>query len=137
MSLRDDIKTYLEADATLTGILTGGVHAGVEISRQNTPSAFDSNGEILPCALVKEEADAKTGPFHESSVTYILVFFYQRYDYDSIDQALDRVFTLLHRQKVGTKVWEILWANDIKDQEDQALGCSLSLSRYQVYRNRG
>jgi hypothetical protein len=53
-----------------------------------------------------------------------------------IDQALARVFTLLNRQKIGSKTWDVRWADDVRDQRDQALGCSLSMSRYEVVRNR-
>ena len=53
MSIEDDIVGLLEDDETLADYLTGGIFVAEEISRQRTPGAFDTNGEILPCALVK------------------------------------------------------------------------------------
>ena len=43
MSISDEIKTALEMDMELMTLLTGGIHIEVEeISRQNTPAAFDA-----------------------------------------------------------------------------------------------
>lgn len=137
--MRDTIKDYLEADATLTGLLTGGIYAVPEISRQDTPDAFDANGEIEPCGLVKLETEGQFGPYEEaggiSARLYVAVFFYQRTGYDVIDPALARTRTLLHKQNLSTSgVWEISWVDDVMDQEDEALGCAMSMSRYMVTR---
>jgi hypothetical protein len=136
MTIRDDIEAVLQADGTLTGLLTGGIHAGGTITRQDTPGAFDANIEVLPCALINIETEVQSGPYKGSTRAYMRVFFYQRSGYDVIDQALARVFTLLNRQKIGSKTWEVRWADDVRDQREQALGCSLSMSRYEVIRNK-
>jgi hypothetical protein len=137
MAFLGDVQTVLEADATLMALLTGGVHIQTEITRQYTPSAFDANGEIEPCCLINFESEAAAGPFEDSSQVYFRVFFYERSGYVSIDSARDRVYTLLHRQRIGTtRGWEVRHADDILGQEDQALDCSLILSRYMRYRVR-
>jgi hypothetical protein len=137
MTIRSAIKSLLEADTTLMTTLTGGVYGEAEISRQATPAAFDANEELEPCALLKVEADDPTGPFETSSRTFVTVYFYARSGYSAIDTALARVYALLHRQRVsGEGVWNIRHAGDVRDQQDPALGCAMSMSRYVVYRRR-
>lgn len=137
MSLRSALLAVLTGDATLLATLTGGVYGEAEISRQGTPDAFDASGELEPCALLAVEADDPTGPFETSSRTFVTMYFYARAGYSAIDTALDRVFALLHRQRVsGEGVWEIRHAGDVRDQRDPALDCAMSMSRYTVYRRR-
>ncbi len=133
MSLRSALLTVLTSDATLTATLTGGVYGEPEISRQATPAAFDTNGEVEPCALLTIEAEDPAGPFETSSRAFVAVYFYARSGYSAIDTALARVYALLHRTRVsGEGVWEIRHAGDVRDQSDPALGCAMSMSRYQV-----
>lgn len=138
--MREAIRERLATDPLLQALLTGGVWATGEISRQEIPEAFDPNQEILPCALVKLESETVWGPYQEAGAVsarlYVVVFFYQRSGYDVIDDALDRAIALLHREKLESGVWEIEWADDVRDQEDDALGCSVGMSRYVVTRLR-
>jgi len=136
MGLREDIQTTLAADATLAALLTGGIYAGTTISRQGTPEAFDANSELLPSALVSVETESPNGPYVTSSRLFLTVRFYQDGGYDVIDDARERVFALLNAQKVGTNVWEILHTDDVLDQADPGLGCSLTVSRYVIHRLR-
>lgn len=136
MTLRDDIVTVLEADGTLTALLTGGIHTGTEISRTGTPGAFDANLEILPCALVKMESDVQSGPFTYGYRTVVVIYLYQRSGYDTIDAALDRILALLHDKQLWSGTWLTEHAGDVPGLEDQALQCSLAISRYAVTRNR-
>lgn len=139
--MRSEIADYLADDTTLMALLTGGVYTGTEISRQNTPDAFDESGEILPCALVTEESDTQAGPFTEagnvSTRLFVAVFFYQRVGYDTIDAAMDRTLALLQRAKLAAGTWEIAWADDVRDQRDEAMRCSMGMSRYVATRKRG
>lgn len=135
---RTEIAELLAADSTLMAILTGGVHAAREITRQGTPTAFDVNLELLPCALVKTPTEAAFGPYDDSASEFAHIYLYERSGFASIDAALERIYTLLHQQKIsGERVWEIIWANDIKDQEDPALDASMHMSIYQVVRAKG
>lgn len=135
MGLRETVQTALQADTTLMALLTGGVHAAIEISRQDTPTAFDANAELKPCALVRIPTDTPTGPYDTSTRTAVEIYFYQRAGYSTIDAALARVFALLNRVKLmGT--WEIRHGDDVTDQEDAALACSLHMSRYYATRLR-
>ena len=132
--MRDAIVALIEADGTLAGLLTGGIHTG-EISRQGTPEAFDGNGEVLPCALVKVEAETPTGPYRTSARQFVLVYLFQQHETEAIDAALDRIFLLLHALKLQGS-WECRWVGDVQDVEDAALRCSMALSRYQITRLR-
>jgi hypothetical protein len=136
--MRETIKAALETDATLEAILTGGIHAGTEISRQLTPDAFDAASEIKPCALVKIERETQWGPYDSdaalSARTYVVIYAYERQGYTHIDPALDRIRTLLHRAKLGSGTWQIAWADDSDDLMDEGLACAMRYSRYVVTR---
>lgn len=134
--MRATITATLEADATLMAILTGGVHDGVEISRQDTPGAFDANEEIEPCALVKLTTEVPDGPHDAGAVQYFNIFLYERSGFTNIDAARARIWTLLHKQKLGSGTYEVAHADDVLDQEEPALGCSMARSRYMATRLR-
>ena len=136
--MRDEIVAALAGDHTLAALLTGGVYGGVEISRQFTPAAFDATTkEILPCALVKVENESHVWPYWTGSRAFVLVLFYQRYGYTAIDPAMERAFALLNMTKVGgSGMWNVVHANDVRDLRDQALDCSMAMSRYVAMRLR-
>lgn len=138
--MRQAIYNTLTADSTLMAILTGGLHYDVaEINRQSTPAAFDANKEIQPCALLKFTTNSPDGPFDDSAQLFFSLYFYQRAGVNQIEAALDRVYALLHQQKVtpgSGACWLILHTNDVLDQEDTALRCSLAMSRYMAVINR-
>lgn len=137
MTLRETLKQTLEFDTALTALLTGGVYTGVEISRQNTPSAFDANLELKPCALLKMATDGPLAPHNFGARTFFSVMFYERDGYTNIEAAKDRVFDLLHHQKIGAGVWEIHHTDDVLDTRDDALAAALMVSRFEVIRLRG
>ena len=131
--MRDAVVAVLEGDETLMATLTGGVHTATEINRQLTPTAFDDNGEIEPCALVKFETEGPWGVHDHSARLFFSVMFYERSGYTSIETARARVYSLLHRQRVTPAsggCWEIRHSDDVLDQEDTALGCGLAVSRF-------
>jgi hypothetical protein len=140
MALRDDIVSVMRNDGTLMAVLTGGVHTGLEISRSHTPAAFDTNKELMPTALVQVRGDREEYPYVTGAQTTVEIYFYQRHGFDSIDPALERTYQLLHYNKVGpasSRVFQVLWADDVRDQKDEALDANVSLSRYEVHRLRG
>jgi hypothetical protein len=63
--------------------------------------------------------------------------FYERDGYTHIEAAKDRVFDLLHYQKIGAGVWEIHHSDDVLDTRDDALAAALVISRFEVIRLRG
>lgn len=132
MSLSDDVKTALTADAALMALLTGGIHNDVEeISRQNTPTAFDVNYELKPCALIKYGTEIPLTSGYDSAVqTPLTIYFYERSGYANIETAMGLAFALLNRQKVGTNVWNIEFDVAVYQQRDTALDCALGSLRF-------
>lgn len=128
------IAALLAGDGTLAGTLTGGVHRAREISRQDTPAAYDANGELLPCALVKQSTGTPWGPIHDGGRLYVQVWFYERAGFENIEAARKRVYGLLHRQKVtpadGSGCYQIDHSDDLLDMEEPALQVSMAVSRF-------
>lgn len=137
----DAVLTLLQDDTALNAALTGGVHRAVEISRQATPDAFDGNGELLPCALVKQETATPWGPHDDSGRLYVVIYFYERAGYTNIETARKRVYSLLHRAKLtpedGSGNYDIRHGNDLIDLEDPALNVPMAMSRYVATVQRG
>ena len=137
MSFIDDVFEVLSADEVLIELLPGGMYSGAEVrevSRQNTPAAFDENKKIMPCLFVAVNTDIMRGPYVRSMQTSISVYFYQLVGYEVIKQAMDRTFDLLHDQKVGANTWNVQLSNAVENQNDAALDCSLSTQRYMAAR---
>jgi len=139
MSLSDEIKTALLADAPLVALLTGGIYNDVEeISRQNTPGAFDATTkELKPCALIKynTELPLRSGYLRAVNDPFT-IYFYQRQGFDVIEQAMDLAFNDLNEQKVGTNVWNIEFDIAVHQQRDVALDCALGMLRFVAKRMR-
>lgn len=138
MSLQSDIQTALESDSALMAILTGGIHIDVEeISRQNTPGAFDANGEVKPSALIKLGVESRLRSGYVTSVnTPFTIYFYQRQGYGAIGPAMDLAFADLSEQKIGGNVWNIEFDIAVNQQRDTALDCALSSLRFVAKRLR-
>ncbi len=135
---RTAITAVLTADSTLTTLLTGGIYAvGVnnvrEISRQSTPDAFDANGELLPCALVKLETAVPTGPHKRAARQFLVVYVYQRSGHSVINTALDRIVDLLDEVDVpAANAWEIRWADLVTDLPEDSLDASMGYVRFSL-----
>ena len=138
MSLSDDLKTALEGDSELMTLLTGGIHIDVEeISRQNTPTAFDANKELQPCALIKLGTGTRLRSGIENSVNSpFTIYFYQRQGYDVIGPAMSLAFGDLNERKIGTNVWNIEFDIEVSQQRDTALDCALGSLRFVAKRLR-
>jgi len=137
MSLTSEVTALLLADDELTEILTGGIHDAVEISRQLTPTAFDANQEILPCALVKTGNENALQRKISAVQTTLTIFFYERTGFASIDLALGKALEILAQKHIGESlIWEIQFNSEIARTTDNALDCSLAVQRYNVIRQR-
>jgi hypothetical protein len=139
--LKTAIYNRLNDDATLAGILTGGVYHDIaEITRQGATGAFDDNQEIKPCGLIKLSSESPTGPYWNSQRLVVNIYLYERAGYDNIEAARARIFRLLHKKTLtpinGGTCWQVLHSNDIPDQEDQALRCPMGLTRFAAIRGR-
>lgn len=135
--MRQAIYNHLDADYAFAAALPGGLHQGVEISRQNTPAAFDDNGEIKPCSLLKVNEATPIPPFNHGARFSFELYFYERAGTTNIEAARERAYDLLHYQKltpVGATAgcWEIHHLGDVTGEEDEALRCSLEMSRFEA-----
>lgn len=140
--MRDTVKTLLEGNAPIMALLTGGVYAAKEISRSDevTAAAFDANGELQPCVLVKLPGEETQEPADILGAQALDLYFYERNSYTAIDAALPLVRAILHKQKIGTsadKVFQVLHRRDVTDIDDPALRANLHIAGYEIMRNRG
>lgn len=137
--MRQAIYNALQADSALLALLPGGLFDAAtvgEISRQFTPAAFDANGELQACALLRYRGQNALGagsPYRHGARGTVELYFYNQPD----DQARERVYDLLHEAQlspVGSAAanWRIEHTDDVLGQEDQALKAQLDLSRYTV-----
>jgi len=142
MSALDTVKTILEADSTLTTAATGGIWTfdqtgRMGLNRTSTPGAFDSDGIIKPCVLLKRRSSMPDGAIADESaqrasyVTMLEAWFYADADFTAIETMRDRVYTLLHEKRL-TGPFYIRWAGDLRDQRDDDLDAFLERSTYQV-----
>ena len=137
MSLATEIKTALETNTDLMDILTGGIYCDVEeISRQNTPAAFDDNKEIQPCVLIKLGVETPTGPYVRGAQCPVIIYFYDRQGYENIDAAMALVFDQLNETQTGDRVWNMRFSNSVYNQRDVALDCALSTLRFVAVRHK-
>jgi hypothetical protein len=141
-------------------MLPGGIHRANQISRQRTPTAFDDNGELKPCLLLKAESQTPWGPHEHSGRLYVTLFLYQR-NYDTsqpdateypltgaedvndsyIEMAAKRVYSLLHRVKLtpvdGAGNYEIVLSDELLGMVDPGLDADMIQLRYTATMQRG
>ena len=116
-------------------MLPGGIYDAQvveEISRQNTPAAFDANGELQACALLRVRGPtAQSVPFRHGARVTLEIYFYQ-----TGDVARERVYDLLHDTQLAPQGsagnWRIEHLDDVLGQEERALKTALDVSRYQA-----
>ncbi|MCZ2099716.1 MAG: hypothetical protein LC121_26330 [Anaerolineae bacterium] len=111
MAIGETIRDVLAGDGTLAALLTGGIYSYDEtgrngISRAALPDAFDTDGFLLPCAVVKTgEARAAAAIRDSQSGTRQMVEVYVYNDGDSdygtITSARELVIGLLDRQWIA------------------------------------
>ena len=132
--LQSDLVASINNNAALALVLTGQAH-GLRIDRVYTPSAFDGNYELRPCAFVKVSLDAAIPDLRGSGMATVEVYLYQRVGFEVISQARDLLYALWHEHAIGGGT--LLWADDVVDQHDDALNADLILTRFSHYRLRG
>lgn len=125
MSKESDMVALLQADATLMALLTGGIYTDEELGIQgfrrdpDSPAfaAFDANGSLLPCAVVRQDAEiplpAVRMPVQKMSGMNqkLEIFFYEARGRDAIVQAKARTHALLEGTRLpGT--FPLMWMGD-------------------------
>jgi hypothetical protein len=121
MSREEDVLDLLDSDAPLLAVLTGGIYAygdtGLDgITRENTPDAFDANGWLQPCLLIKQRGQIPDGWVDdeieklESTIQIVELWFYEDSGYEAIDAAMTRCYATLkgHSFADTLPLW-LLW----------------------------
>lgn len=144
MSALSAWKTVLEADGTLVAAATGGIYDFDEtgrlgLSRTLTPGAYDSNGLIKPCILLKQRSATPDYQLADDTNQYVSVqemleaWFYEEDGYSNIETMRDRVYALTHTVQL-TGTFQVLWAGDLRPGiRDDDLDANVERSDYQVY----
>ena len=127
MSREFEVATLLRADPLLTSILTGGIFTDEEIGVEGirrgiapddtnpTKEAFDENGVLRPCAVVRQRGETNYQNIRmpnermEAVGVVVQVFFYEFRGHVAIDIARQRVYELLFNTRLpGTyPLWRI------------------------------
>ncbi len=128
MAISEVMRDVLAGDATLAGLLVGGVYSFAQtgrngISRASLGDAFDdASGFLQPCAVVKAGAVAASEAIRDSdarSRQTVEVYLYDDgdSDYTAINSARDRVVALLDRQWISGAGWlrQVGGADDGRD----------------------
>ncbi len=132
MALRDSVYNVLTGDATLMGILTGGLYdasAVGEISRQFTPNVFDANLEVLPCGLLRMDSMVPGAVYVRGAREFFSVLLYQFRGTADIENARTRIFDLLHDKRLSG-AWRVQHTDDVRDARDVVLNCGLLIVRF-------
>jgi hypothetical protein len=132
------VHAVLSADATLVALLPGGVWSGLpEITRQLAPGAFDANGELQTCALVKSDGERDAGPRRIAGAQLVNVWVYDRASDGRVEEVLTRVHELLHRRPLGNQMWEASRFAATWGWREEALSARGGVGRYEVHVYRG
>lgn len=141
MTIRADVLATLEADATLTATLTGGIYDASELPMDGltpsaAPDAYDGV-RLQPCAVIRWRSVSETQILGASRRRFLEIYYYQAVGQGSIESAQARVRTLLHRAKQletdGGQVYFATWVEDGGEMvADELNGAAMSFSRYYV-----
>lgn len=143
MSVVSAAKAVLEADGTLVALATGGIWDKSEtgaygISRTKTPAAYDSNGIIKPCVLLKQRFASRDGVLDDDELQYVSVdamlevWAYEYSGFDNIDAMKNRIFTLLHGTQL-TGTFQVKWVGDYRyGVRDVDLDAEAERTDYQI-----
>lgn len=142
-SLRDTLRLALQADATLTAILTGGIWDAATLDREGlslADVAKDTNGvRIKPAAVLRfrgsnptDQSDTIVG----AESRFFEVWVYADSGYATIDSAIRRIkalFDLHYFTSDNEGLTYLRWAGDIGEIEAPELGnATADRSRYQI-----
>lgn len=149
MAREDDFVTRMEADGTLMAILTGGVYSKAEVGREGitrdtAEDAFDANGYLKPCALVRQRGLVPDGDVHDeiaqlsSAGQVVEIYLYEDSGYGNIDSALSRLFTLFFGYQFSDSFPVELFNVIDRERDEGALkGASLARQDWMVREIQG
>jgi hypothetical protein len=140
MSRESEFRTVLVADATLMAILTGGIFMVGTVGRNGitseaAPAAFDTDGNLKPCALIRQRdlvPDQQVQDFGSKTASAgqtIEIWVYQEINYDKIDLALPRIYSLLQGLDTFAGGFEAEWTGTIDRLQDDGALAGASVAR--------
>jgi hypothetical protein len=140
-SLQDTIRLGLEADGSLTTILTGGIFDASELDREGL-SLGDvqdpTTKKVKPCAVLRWRGSSPTGPTDRlnAEARFLEVYLYEDMGTVNVEAAKRRLKQLLHRQSFLAAnfglVW-LRWAGDFGEfSADELGGASADMARFEV-----
>lgn len=138
--------TLLTNDATLAALATGGVHDVQSLGRQELELADITAGTPLvkPAVFLRWTTETEFVRVINARRVYLDIYVYQDTGYLVTAQMRDRIFTLLHQQRVtftepaGDYLYAFVWAGDVVQQQDDTLGgASMERSRYEGHLTKG
>jgi hypothetical protein len=138
-SRESEIAAILQGDSGLMATLSGGLYVYGDlgpagITRDSTPAAFDPDGYLLPCAIVKQRGDIPTFEAGDTAgqVTsgnqVCELWLYQDTTYTAIDAAKPIIYRLL-QGAVLPDSFEIYLANTLSRQRDTGALQDASMER--------
>jgi len=139
MSRESQIAALLQADSSLTAILSGGIFVSGDlgpagITRDSCPDCFDADGYLLPCAIVKQRGDIPTFEAGDTAAKVtsanqvVELWLYQDTTYAAIDAAKPIIFSIL-QGAVLPDSFEIYLANTLSRQRDTGALQDASMER--------
>ena len=137
------IRQALEASATLTAVLTGGIYDASELGRQGlTPDATGLyTGQVLnPCAIIRGRGANPFGPHYtadnRSERAFFEIYFYEDNGFVNVDNALNLTKKLLDRSQHTAdngSIWWVNWVNDSGELDAPEYGAAaMKFSRYEL-----
>lgn len=130
--LRAALLAHMNNDSILRLLVTGGIYDAEEvgeISRQNTPGAFDSNGELLPSVLLRLAQDSNDARFPEARLaTWELLL--QGRDAGDLTTIRSRLRSLFYEWRPAIRgAWNVSIAEDLSDLWTAVLDARLTIIR--------
>ena len=114
MTLESDLQATLEADATLTGLLTGGIYTREELGKMGLHQdnavcvsawmRINDLDTLQPCLVIRQRSETPTDARVDNNTQVVSVarvvemYFYDASSFTTITTARDRVYQLLHAQ---------------------------------------
>lgn len=136
--LRETLKTFLNEDAVLMALLTGGVLDTDELpmGASSIEDVPHTGPEILPFAVLRWRGTTEKEIVGLTERRSVEIYFYQHRGYATIERAKRRVKTILNRTQLpaedaGLSMFH--WAHDTGEFPADELGrASADMSRYYV-----
>ncbi len=139
--VREALRAFLAADATLAGLLTGGVFDADVLGADGAlPSVvFDSAGRLKPCAVIRWRGAVPGSILEFTERSTCEIYFYTQYGYSTIWAAQRRCKTLINRKMplsvnefTGLNYFE--WIDNFGEYSaDEYQGAAADRSRYALH----